>query len=115
MPRDNIFTQLISVLYSTDTSTNIWPSIHVYNSIGAHLSIANCGKLKNKKRLILSSFVLCVLIILSTVLIKQHSVFDVITALLLAAEMYIVVYHKEYSLVEKLTRNRKQTRQPRVS
>lgn len=115
MPRDNIFTQMIEVLYKTDTATNIWPSIHVYNSIGAHLAIAHCKELKKNKVFTLSSLILCVSIILSTVMIKQHSVFDVITAFVLAAEMYVVVYHQEYSLVAKLFHNRKKRSQPQIS
>ncbi len=115
MPRDNIFTQLIEVLYQTDTSTNIWPSIHVYNSIGAHLAIINCRELKKNKVITVSSLILCVSIILSTVLIKQHSMFDVITAFIMAASMYVVVYHGEYSLIARVLRNRKKRSQPRIS
>lgn len=95
MPRDNIFTDMIAVLYQTDTATNIWPSIHVYNSIGAHLAISKCEKLKKYKFIQLGSFVLCVSIILSTVLIKQHSVFDLVTAFLMAGAMYQLVYRYE--------------------
>ena len=39
MPRDNIFTRMVAALYRTDTPTNLWPSIHVYNSLGAHFAI----------------------------------------------------------------------------
>ena len=92
MPRDNIFTDLISALYRTDTSTNLWPSIHVYNSIGSHLAISKCPRLKNRRIVQGMSLVLCISIILSTMLIKQHSVFDVITAFILATIMYIVTY-----------------------
>ena len=115
MPRDNIFTQLIQYLYASDTSTNIWPSIHVYNSIGAHLAIINCKSLKKHKVLTGASLVLCVSIILSTVLIKQHSMFDVFTAFIMAACMYIVVYHHEYSLVTYVLHSRKKHSQPQVS
>lgn len=99
MPRDNIFTQMIAQLYQTDTSTNIWPSIHVYNSIGAHLAIAKCEILKKHKVLRAGSFILCVSIILSTVLIKQHSVFDMITAFILAGVMYKLVYATAWSTI----------------
>lgn len=115
MPRDNIFTQMITSLYHTDTSTNLWPSIHVYNSIGAHLAIINCKTLKKNKMITVSSLILCVSIILSTVLIKQHSMFDVITAVILGAVMWIVVYHPEYSLVTKMLHNRRKRSQPRIS
>ena len=115
MPRDNIFTDLIGHLYQTDTSTNIWPSIHVYNSIGTHLAVVHCERLRKNRVITLSSLVLCVSIILSTVLIKQHSVFDVFTAFIMALVMYIVVYHNEYSLVVKMQHNRRKRSQPRVS
>ena len=48
MPRDNIFTRMVAALYRTDTPTNLWPSIHVYNSLGAHLrsSAVNASRRK---------------------------------------------------------------------
>lgn len=114
MPRDNIFTQMIAQLYQTDTSTNIWPSIHVYNSIGAHLAIAKCKELKKHKLLQAGSLILCISIILSTVLIKQHSTFDVVTAFIMAAIMYVLVYDKEYNLAARLQR-RKRSSRPQIS
>ena len=92
MPRDNIFTQMIRCLYQTDTATNLWPSIHVYNSIGAHLAIARSKCFANKRGVRIGSLILCISIILSTMLIKQHSVFDVLTAFVMAAVMYLLVY-----------------------
>ena len=32
-PRDNIFTDMVRLLYRIDTPTNVLPSIHVYNSV----------------------------------------------------------------------------------
>lgn len=89
---DTIFTRLIAMVYSRDTSTNLWPSIHVYASIGAHLAVMHNKTLASNKALKMGSLILCISIILSTVLIKQHSVFDVITAFILATVMYLVVY-----------------------
>lgn len=92
MPRDNIFTALVSYLYKIDTPTNLWPSIHVYNSLGAHFAIIKNSKLGQKPVIHAGSLILCISIILSTMFIKQHSVFDVLTAFIMAAVMYIVVY-----------------------
>lgn len=89
---DNIFTQLVAKLYETDTATNLFPSIHVYNSIGVHLAIAHSEKTKNNKVVRLASGILMVSIILATVFLKQHSVFDVLTAFLTAYIVYLVVY-----------------------
>lgn len=92
MPRDNIFTRMVAALYKTDTPTNLWPSIHVYNSLGAHIAVMKSKHLENKKGIRIGSFLLCVSIILSTMFIKQHSVFDVTTAFIMAAVMYVLVY-----------------------
>lgn len=92
MPRDNVFTDLIAGLYLTDTSTNIFPSIHVYNSIAAHLGIAKCEALRKYRALRYGSLILSVSIILSTVLIKQHSVLDLFGAVILAVLVYIPIY-----------------------
>jgi len=115
MPRNNIFTQMISFLYKADTPTNIWPSIHVYNSLGTHLAIIHSKELKNMKSITISSCILCILIILSTMFIKQHSVFDVFTAFILGTEMYFLVYHPEYNLVSKLFRNHQKKSQTQIS
>lgn len=90
----NFCTTLCEWLYSTDTSTNLFPSIHVYNSLGIHFMVMHCKDFKDKKVIKFISWVLCISIILSTMFIKQHSVFDVGTAFLLAYIMYKVVYAK---------------------
>lgn len=90
--RDNIFTGLIKTMYTIDTPTNLFPSIHCYNSLMAHAAIMENVTLKKYKGIQIVSFVLCISIVLSTVFIKQHSVFDVFTALALSVIMYLLVY-----------------------
>lgn len=91
MPRDNILTGLVSLLYKTDTATNLWPSIHVFNSIGAHIALRR-SQLGEKRWIRFGSFLLCISIILATMFIKQHSVFDVATAFVMAGALYAAVY-----------------------
>lgn len=98
MPRDNVFTRLVVMLYRADTPTNLWPSIHVYNSLGCHMAVMKSARLEKKKGIRMGSLLLCVSIILSTMFIKQHSVFDVATAFILAAVMYGVVYRSDMLL-----------------
>lgn len=97
--RDNIFTQLCAALYKTDTATNLFPSIHVYNSLAVHFAIIYNEKLKKNKWICGTSAVLMVSIVLSTVFLKQHSVFDVITGLLLAFIMQQIVYVRAWEKV----------------
>lgn len=104
LPMDNIFSGLVAMLWKTDTPTNLWPSIHVYNSLGAHFAIMHSKELASKKGIKFASLILAVSIILSTMLLKQHSVFDVITGLFMGAVMYVVVYHKDWILVPRTHR-----------
>ena len=76
-PRSNIFTRLVAEIYRTDTPTNILPSIHVFNSLAVYFAIHHCQALKDRKWLQRGALILSVLIILSTMFIKQHSVIDV--------------------------------------
>ena len=103
----NFCTMLCEFLYSTDTATNLFPSIHVYNSIGIHLAISHNEKLRENKTLQLLSFVLMVSIILATMFLKQHSVFDVVTAFLLAYVMYLLIYRKGFSFSTEPDKSRK--------
>lgn len=113
MPRDNIFTQMVAGLWKTDTATNIVPSIHVYNSIGAHLAIVKSKHFANRKGIKLASLILCTSIVLSTVFIKQHSVFDMFTAFIMAIIMYAVVYRADI-LATYRTKVRSNKKRPQV-
>ncbi|MCR5720338.1 MAG: serine/threonine protein phosphatase [Lachnospiraceae bacterium] len=95
MPRNNVLTHMVRSLYRTDTPTNLWPSIHVYNSLGANIAIWRSKKFGDNKPVKIVSAIICTSIILSTMFIKQHSVFDVCTAFIMAAVMYVLVYRKD--------------------
>lgn len=90
--RDNIFVHMVQWLYSTDTATNLFPSIHVYNSIAVNMAVWHADNFKKNRLLRFGSAALMVMIILSTMFLKQHSVFDVITGIIMAVFMYTLVY-----------------------
>ena len=94
MQRDNVFTHLEQIIYNTDSSANLWPSIHVYNSLGTMIAVHHCKRC-NRTAKIVSDFI-GISIILSTLFIKQHSVYDVITAFIMATIFYIVFYHTPF-------------------
>ena len=62
--------------------------------IAAHIAISKSKFFKGKKILKAGSFVLMVLICLSTVFLKQHSVLDGIYAVILAFILYILIYSR---------------------
>lgn len=98
---NNIFNTLVQWLHGTDTSTNILPSIHVYNSLAVHMAVARNKKLRQYKWVQTGSLILAVSIVLSTVFLKQHSVLDVITGCMLAAVMYGLVYGRGFQFNRK--------------
>ena len=102
-----LFESMVLQLYSTDTPTNIWPSIHVYNSLGIEFAIAKSEKLRRYKWVQISSFTLSLLIILSTMFLKQHSVFDVGTAIILGIVMYYVIYYLDVIQIMRTAREKK--------
>lgn len=90
--RSNIFTMLVGRLYRIDTPTNIFPSIHVFNSIGAYIAIHKSQELRKKKWVDPTALLLTILISISTVFLKQHSTADVMGAIALSIVMYGFVY-----------------------
>ena len=105
--RNNICTRIISFIYTADTNTNVFPSIHVFNSVGAVILIFKNHILKKYKWVKIGSIVLSTLIILSTMFLNQHSIVDVIGGLVLGAIMYLLVYGIKWSKIRKKLRRRR--------
>ena len=95
MPADNVFTRLIAGLYVADTPTNVFPSIHVYNSIACAIALCRTKTLERFPFVRAGACLLSGAIILSTMLIKQHSVIDVAGAFVLAFIAYRIVYQSD--------------------
>lgn len=94
--RDNIFVDMVKNLYATDTPTNVFPSIHVYNTLGCYIAVKKSEHLKNNRWIQSITFITTVLIILSTIFLKQHSIIDGIAAGIFAVIAYVIVYGDEY-------------------
>lgn len=91
-PDKNIFSRAVAALYQTDTCTNVFPSVHVYNSIATHIAVMKSESLRKYSVIRISSFVLMVSICMATVFLKQHSIIDVIGAILLIGAIYPLAY-----------------------
>ncbi len=101
LPRENIATHVVEYLYRTDTSTNVFPSIHVFNTLGVMIAVAK------SKRVMPSTIgkwaveLFGLLIILSTVFLKQHSVWDVLGALAFGVIFYLLYYYLPEALAKR--------------
>lgn len=94
IPGKNIALTLLSGLHKADTPTNVFPSIHVYNSLAVCFSFFHSKQFKGNAAIKASVLILTVLICLSTVFLKQHSVIDVAGAMLLFLLLLPAVYRK---------------------
>ncbi len=92
-PRDNLFTRMVGVLYWADTSTNVFPSEHAIGSMAVLAAALHTDSLRTPRRIGVIA-VLAVLISLSTLFLKQHSVLDVLAALPICAFAYWFTYRK---------------------
>lgn len=98
--RDNLFIDLIAALHKADTSTNVCPSIHVYNSLAVCFAVFTSTHFVGKRLLKGGTLLLTVLICLSTVFLKQHSVIDVSCAIILFLVVAPVFYLRRISAKE---------------
>lgn len=87
------FSLLVRMVYATDTPTNVCPSVHVINSIAVNAALQHSEDFAREKRNgRFASHILTILICLSTVFIKQHSVMDVGWGIVTGMVFYIPLY-----------------------
>lgn len=84
---------LVQILHTIDTPTNVFPSMHVFMTAAIQVGVENEAGMKQNKALLWFTRVTAVLIILSTVFLKQHSIIDVCGGLLLVAILYWKIYY----------------------
>lgn len=60
------------------------PSIHVSSTVAVHLTICHAASVRNKKPIRTLSWIVTILICLSTMFIKQHSLVDVLCGWILS-------------------------------
>ena len=95
--RDNVFVTLTKMVYANDTPTNVLPSIHVFNSVATLFAIRQSRRLKELPVIRAGAHILTLLIILSTMFLKQHSIVDVLLALVISYLAYELIYDNLYA------------------
>ena len=86
VPGTDIFAQLVRMIYRSDTPMNVCPSIHVFNSVTLMLAYHRCRIFEQPRFRWMrpAADVLCISIVCSTMLLKQHSCIDAALGALLA-------------------------------
>lgn len=109
---DTILLQLVSVIYNTDEPFNCFPSIHVLTTMIIMLAsthIKETGKCQSYITQMTG-----ILIILSTLFVKQHVIYDVVASVVLSAGLWVVVFYLR-PLVLKLKINTNRNKKSSLS
>lgn len=90
---NDFFSKIVKLIYKRDHPYNCFPSIHVLDSVlcAAYINRENNIKLKTK---LISSFI-SVMIIFSTFFIKQHYIYDAVSAAALSYALYYTLNFKD--------------------
>ena len=84
LPGNDIFCRMTSFIYSLSPEMHVFPSLHVFDScIALHAVLAGKGRLFQKKSFKIFAWIVTVLICLSAVLVRQHSLIDIAGGILL--------------------------------
>lgn len=89
---ESMFADAVRLLQRVDTPTNVFPSIHVFNAVACCVALRNNEACRRRKWFMAGMEVLTISIILSTMFLKQHSIIDVVGALVLNWVCYGVFY-----------------------
>lgn len=89
---DDPFSTLIKFIYAIDTPTNVCPSLHVIEVVAVNAALQNSAAFSERRYRKTISSIFTLLVCLSTVFIKQHSIVDVFCGLIVATAFYIPLY-----------------------
>lgn len=92
--RDNILTHLVQMMYQVDTNTNVCPSEHVIGALAFLFAAVHTKGLRSPGKIAVFS-ILSMVISISTVFLKQHSMVDVFAALPVCMIAYWICYGKK--------------------
>ena len=94
----NILNYLVNIIYSLDRPVNCFPSLHVLTTY----FIMRYTKYKDSKKRFYYTQIVGILIILSTLFIKQHFIVDVVSAIVLAEFTILLVRKIDDCKIEKI-------------
>ncbi len=84
VPGNDFFASLVQLIYAHDTPINVCPSLHVYVSVSMDLAWSHSSLLKEHGWVKILLHLLDLSICIGVMLVKQHSIIDVISGIVLA-------------------------------
>lgn len=92
--RDNALTRFMADFYEFDTNTNVFPSLHVIGSWASLFALWNAKGLRGPVWRTVN-VVSAVLISISTVFLKQHSILDIFGAIPVCVLGYFLAFRRK--------------------
>ncbi len=89
---ENFFTWLLGKVYAADTNTNVLPSMHIIGCVAACIAVFHSAPLRLWRVPIL---IFAILISLSTVFVKQHSILDLFAGLAVCIPLWFIFYFRK--------------------
>ena len=91
----DFFIWLVQRIYTADTNTNVLPSMHVIGCAALTLACFDSEPLR-RRHLQWVMLPLGLVISMSTVFVKQHSILDVFVAIPVCVILYFIIYHRAF-------------------
>lgn len=96
IPDQNIFCRMMKLVWKADAAVNVCPSIHVSSSAAVALVTARSRLFQKRRGWRAVIIVWMVLICVSTMFVKQHSVIDVLCGTAVSLILYVLAYHTNW-------------------
>ncbi|MCD8124182.1 MAG: phosphatase PAP2 family protein [Lachnospiraceae bacterium] len=92
----NVFCVLVNLVRGVDAAVNVCPSIHVSSSVAVALVTARSKLFQGHRGRQAALILLMILISISTMFVKQHSVIDVACGAAVSLILYVIAYHTNW-------------------
>ncbi len=92
VPDSDLPGQLMKMIWSLDPPVNVCPSLHVTSSVTAMISVCTADHLRGKKGFKIGVCAFFIIVIISTVFLKQHSVLDLVAGGAVSLFMEIICF-----------------------
>lgn len=101
-PRDNFCTDIVKLIYSVDTNTNVCPSMHVAISVSLISTWLKEKSASPTAKTLVTAF--CVVVCISVAFVKQHSVVDIYAAMPVCVVAEAIAFGKYWK--ERFVKNK---------
>ncbi len=99
-PSNGPFEYMLSLIFENDRPLNCFPSLHCGEAVISYLTAFGKQRSRHSLPLRASGLVACILICVSTVFIKQHSILDLFGGVLLAIAIHLI-YRSIFNRIDK--------------